>query len=100
MCKNDLCGQIIALVSEVAEVEASDIMSGNRRPDVVDARHLAIYLMLEKGVQIYRVALFMGLTERNVYHVKERFEDRRPDVQALGQYSNGDPAHIRGRFRF
>ena len=76
MCKNDLCGRIIALVSEVAEVEASDIMSGNRRPDVVDARDLAIFLMLVKGVQIYRVALFMGLTERNVYHVKERFEDR------------------------
>lgn len=77
MCKKDLCEQIIALVSNVTEVPASEIMSGNKRPDVVDARYLAVFLMLEKGVQIYRVALFMGMTERNVYHVKERFKDRK-----------------------
>lgn len=77
MCKNDLCEQIIALVSKVTDVPIHDIKSGNKRPDVVDARYLSIYVMMEKGVQIYRIALFMGMTERNVYHVKERFDDRK-----------------------
>lgn len=77
MCKKDLCEQIIALVADVTDVSLADIKSGNKRPDVVDARYLAIYVMLQQGVQIYRVAIFMGMTERNVYHVKERFDDRK-----------------------
>lgn len=77
MCKTDLCEQIIALVSKETEIAVSDIMSHDKRPDVVDARYLAVYLMLEKNIPAYRVASFMGMTERNVYHVKERFEDRK-----------------------
>ena len=77
MCKKDLCEQIIALVADVTDVSLADIKSGNKRPAVVDARYLAIYVMLQQGVQIYRVAIFMGMTERNVYHVKERFDDRK-----------------------
>lgn len=77
MCKTDLCEQIIALVSKETEIAVSDIMSHDKRPDVVDARYLAVYLMLEKGVPAYRVASLMNMSERNVYHVKERFEDRK-----------------------
>lgn len=77
MCKKDLCEQIIALVAEVTDVTAAEIMSGNKRPDVVDARYLAIYVMLHNGVRIYRVAEFMSMSERNIYHVKERFDDRK-----------------------
>lgn len=77
MCKKDLCEQIIALVADVTDISAVEIMSSNKRPDVVDARYLAIFIMLQKGVKIYRVAEFMTMTERNVYHVQERFDDRK-----------------------
>lgn len=76
MCKKDLCEQIIALVSKETEIAVEDIMSHDKRPDVVDARYLAVFIMLEKGLPAYRVALLMNMTERNAYHVKERFEDR------------------------
>lgn len=77
MCKKDLCEQIIVLVAKITEVPMADIMSCNKRSDVVDARYLAIYIMLEKGVKVYHVAAYMNMTERNVYHVQERFNDRK-----------------------
>ena len=77
MCKRDICERIIALVSKETEISVSDIMSHDKRPDVVDARYLAVYLMLEKNIPAYKVASFMRMTERNVYHVRERFEDRK-----------------------
>lgn len=77
MCKREFCEQIIALVAQVADLTAEDIMSSSRRPEIVDARYLAIYVMLKKGVKINRVAGYMTMSERNVYHVLERFEDRK-----------------------
>lgn len=77
MCKKDLCEQIIACVANVTDVSVADIKSSNRRPELVDARYLSIYVMHKKGVQPYRIAEYMTMTERNVYHVLERFEDRR-----------------------
>ena len=76
MCKREICEQIIALVSKVTEVPPSQIMSSCKRPDVVDARYLAIYLMHIQGIRAYHIAEFMSMTERNVYHIQERFEDR------------------------
>lgn len=76
MCKRELCEQIIALVAKVADLTVADIMSSNRRPELVDARYIAINAMLKKGVQIDRIAEFMSMTSRNVYHIKERFDDR------------------------
>lgn len=77
MCKKEVCEQIIALVAKIADVNVDSIMSHARRPEIVDARYLAIYLMLKKGVQVNRVAEFMSMSERNVYHVLERFDDRK-----------------------
>lgn len=77
MCKKDICELIIACVAQITDVSAADIKSSNRRPELVDARYLAIYIMHRKCVQPYRIAEYMSMTERNVYHVLERFEDRR-----------------------
>ena len=77
MCKRELCEQIIALVAYESDLTVDEIKSRSRRPEIVDARYLAIYIMLEKNVQINRVAEFMSMTERNIYHVKVRFDDRK-----------------------
>lgn len=77
MCKRELCEHIIALVAKVTDLTVDAIMSRSRRPEIVDARYLAVYAMLKKGVQVNRVAEFMTMTERNVYHVLERFDDRK-----------------------
>ena len=77
MCKREFCEQIVALVAKITDLTVVDIMSHTRRPEIVDARYLAVYVMLKKGIQVNRVAEFMTMTERNVYHVLERFDDRK-----------------------
>lgn len=77
MCKREYCEQIIALVARITDLTVGDIKSHARRPEIVDARYLAVYVMLKKGVQVNRVAEFMAMSERNVYHVMERFDDRK-----------------------
>ena len=77
MCKRELCEQIIALVAKVTDLTVDDIISHSRHPEIVDARYLAVFIMLKKGIQVNRVAMFMSMTERNVYHVLERFDDRK-----------------------
>ena len=76
MCKRELCEHIIALVANTADLLIEEIKSTSRRPEIVDARYLAIYIMLQQGVQVNRIAEYMGMSERNIYHVKERFCDR------------------------
>ena len=51
MCKREFCEQIIALVAKITDLTVADIMSHARRPEIVDARYLAVYVMLKKGVQ-------------------------------------------------
>lgn len=77
MCKIEKCEHIIALVAEMTEIPVECIMSSSRRPDVVDARYLAVYIMIKKGIRIYRIAGYMSMTERNVYYIMERFDDRK-----------------------
>lgn len=77
MCKRELCEQIVALVAHATDITQAMILSQSRRADIVDARYLAIYIMLQMDVKAYRIAEYMSMTERNVYHVLERFEDRK-----------------------
>ena len=77
MCKRELCEHIIALVADVADLTVDDIKSTSRRPELVDARYLAIYVMLRRNIKVNRIASYMKMSERNVYHVQERFEDRK-----------------------
>lgn len=53
------------------------MMSKSRRPEIVDARYIAVAIMLKKGIRVNRVAEFMSMTERSIYHVSERFDDRK-----------------------
>lgn len=76
MCKKIIMEQIIALVAREADLSPEVILSSSRRPEIVDARYVAIYLMLRKGIPISRISEYMMMTERNVYHVRERFDDR------------------------
>ena len=76
MCKTELCERIIALVAAEADLTIADIVSKSRCPEMVDARYIAIYVMLKKNISIRRVAAYMNMSERSVYRVKEQFDDR------------------------
>ena len=77
MCKTELCERVIAQVAKTADLSIDEICSTSRRPEVVDARYVAIYIMIKKGIPHHRIATFMKMSERNVYHVRERFNDRK-----------------------
>lgn len=77
MQKKVLCERIVALVAEETDLPVEDIMSSRKRADIVDARYLAVYAMLQQGVTLYYVAEFMKMTQRNVYHIQEHFDDRK-----------------------
>lgn len=76
MCKTELCERIIALVAAEADLAMEDIVSKSRCPEMVDARYIAIYVMLQKNISIRRIAAYMNMSERSVYRVKEQFDDR------------------------
>ena len=76
MCKTELCERIIALVAAEADLAMEDIVSKSRCPEMVDARYIAIYVMLQKNISIRRIAAYMNMSERSIYRVKEQFDDR------------------------
>ena len=76
MCKTELCERIIALVAAEADLAMEDIVSKSRCSEMVDARYIAIYVMLQKNISIRRIAAYMNMSERSVYRVKEQFDDR------------------------
>lgn len=43
MCKSEIFAKILRLVSEETEISTSDILSGSKETDVVDARYLLVY---------------------------------------------------------
>lgn len=77
MQKKVLCERIVALVAQTTDLTVEEIMSSKKRADIVDARYLAVYAMLQQGVTLYYVAEFMNMTQRNVYHIQEHFDDRK-----------------------
>lgn len=76
MCKTELCERIIALVAAEADLAMEDVVSKSRCPEMVDARFIAIYVMLQKNISIRRIAAYMNMSERSIYRVKEQFDDR------------------------
>ena len=76
MCKTELLEHIIALVANFTELTGAQIMSKSRRPEIVDARYIAVAVMLKKNISVYRIAAYMNMSERSIYRVMEQFDDR------------------------
>lgn len=76
MAKAEIIADILNDVSVVMDVSEENILSKNRRQDVVDARHLAVMLMYRGGICTSGIANIFGMTERNVRHIITTFEAR------------------------
>ena len=84
-----LCERIVALVAQVTDLSVEEIMSHSKRSDIVDARYIAVYVMLQQGICPYYVAEYMDVSSRNIYHVQERFDNRKIYGNVtLGRYYN------------
>lgn len=66
MSKLEIYSSLLSIVSEVTEVPASEIVSGCRREEVVDARFILARCLSLEGFYPSQIAVLMGQTTRNV----------------------------------
>lgn len=64
-------------VSKETEISAHDIMSQRKTTEVVDARTIAVVLMMEYGFYPEQIAKFMGKTSACVRYLASSFESRK-----------------------
>ena len=77
--------QILYVVSKVAEVDVQDILSCSKLAEVVDARHVFVYLLHEQGWYQSRIARKMHINESAVSRIISHFGER---CQYRGFYIN------------
>ena len=66
MCKREFCEQIIALVAKITDLTVADIMSHARRPEIVDARYLAV--CADADVSAFEDAIFRPRIKEGEWH--------------------------------
>lgn len=94
MCKSEIFAEILRLVSEETEISTSDILSGSKETDVVDARYLLVYLLYERGFYPSQIALHVSKTKRSINYILSGFSDRIQRGKMLRiQYENIKKLH-------
>lgn len=76
MSKLEIFSALLSVVSEVTEVSVSDIMSGCRKEEVVDARMILARCLTQEGLYPSQIAALMGQTTRNVNRALTALDDR------------------------
>lgn len=90
--KSRIMPKIIELVLELVEAELEvtrdDILSGSRKAETVDARHMAVRLLYGRNVYVSRIASALGLSRRSVNYAVTAFDSRMETNRALrGAYA-------------
>lgn len=73
MNKKEIFARILEMVSKATEVPASRILSGDKTREVVDARHLLVNILYEKGFYPSQIAAMTGKTKRTVTYAITNF---------------------------
>lgn len=76
MCKTEIFADILAAVSRVTEISTADILSDNRREEVVDARSILVCLLNEHGFYIGEIAERLGRTKPSIRYLLSNFDGR------------------------
>lgn len=76
MKKSDIMRNLLSVISEVVEIEASEILSLDKSEHIVDARHMLIVLLFEVGFYPEEISKLIGCTKRNVNGVICNFSKR------------------------
>lgn len=69
-------GEVLQVVAEQTDIEVEKIMSRKRELEAVDARHICVKLLRERGLYPSRIAEVMGMTPRNVCYILSDFDTR------------------------
>lgn len=76
MCKTEIFADILNVVSRVTEIPPEDIISADRREEVVDARSILSRLLNERGFYIGEIAERLGRTKPSIRYLLSNFEGR------------------------
>ena len=76
MCKTEIFADILNVVSGVTEIPPEDIISDDRREEVVDARSILVCLLFERGFYIGEIAERLGRTKPSIRYLLSNFEGR------------------------
>jgi len=83
MCKTEIFAEILDVVSNETEIPTSVILSPCKNADVVDARHIMVYLLSRYGFYPSSIASFMHITKRAVNAILTKFHDREKNGKIL-----------------
>lgn len=86
MGKQETFSRVLSLVEEETEVAREQILSGNKREEVVDARALLIQAMYEVGFYPSQIGALTGICPRCVHSFLMNFRGRVASRKMLGIY--------------
>ena len=75
--------KILSVVAEISNISEEQILSRSRYAEVVDARHLCVFLMYKHHIPKHRIADIFSLTCRNIHHILAQFDTRRQYGDAM-----------------
>lgn len=81
--KQDYFDRLVAIVAELSELSVEAIMKGRKTDEVVDARWIIVRILKEQGYHTAKIALLMGMTQRNVTNIVNLFQDRLDQYDSL-----------------
>lgn len=76
MCKTEIFAELMNMVSCVTEISPVDILSDDRREEVVDARSILVCLLNERGFYTTEIAERLGRTYPSIRYLLMNFEGR------------------------
>lgn len=76
MKKSEILFEVLGQVSDATEIESDVILSKSRKEEHVEARLIAIYCCIRKGLKPVQVAGLMRQTPHNIYRSLSGAKDR------------------------
>lgn len=76
MRKSQLFELIKTIVIDECEISESELLSGTRTADVVDARYILVKCLNEQGMYPADIATFLPLKQRTISHILSNFDSR------------------------
>jgi hypothetical protein len=83
MYKQDYFDKVLAVVAELSELSVGNILNGRKTDEVVDARWIIVKILHEQGYHTSKIALLLHMTQRNVTHIVNIFQDRLDQYDSL-----------------
>lgn len=76
MKKSEIFAEALNLVSKETEIPVEKMLSSCKDAETVDARHLLVRLLADRGMYPAQIAVWMSKTERAINYIITNFQCR------------------------